>query len=44
MVESNDEEVVMYVNSDTRFGSLRIDKGVNCLTYISHTDMEEWHR
>jgi len=44
MVESKDDEAVMYVNSETGFGSLRIVKGVDCLIYISDTDMEEGHR
>jgi len=44
MVETQDDEVGMYVNSETGFGSLRIIKCVGRLIYISDTDMEEEHR
>jgi len=35
MVEGKDDKVVMYVNSETGFGSLGIVKGVDRLIYIS---------
>ena len=41
MVEAEDEEPVMYVNSESGFRSLRIVKGVDCRIYISDTDLEE---
>jgi len=44
MVEGKDDKAVMYVNSETGFGSLRIVKGVDRLIYFSDTDMEERHR
>jgi len=44
MVEAEDDKAVMYGNSETGFGSLRIVEGVNCLRYIYNTDMEEGHR
>jgi len=44
MVEANDDEAVTYVNSEMGFGSLRIVKAVDCLIYISDTDMEKGHR
>jgi len=44
MVEGKDDEAVRYVNSETGFGSLRIVKSVECLIYISDTNMEEGHR
>jgi hypothetical protein len=44
MVEGKDDKAVTYVNSETRFGSLRIVKGVDRLIYISDTDTEEGHR
>jgi hypothetical protein len=44
MVEGKDDEAVIYVNSERGFGSLRIVKGVDCLIYISDTNMEQGHR
>jgi len=44
MVEGNDVQSGMYVNSETGFASRRIVKGVDRLLYISDTDMEEGHR
>ena len=44
MVEANDDEAVMYVNSETDLNSLRIVKVVDRLIYISDTDMEKGHR
>jgi hypothetical protein len=41
MVESNDDEVVIYVNSDRGFRIVSIVQHVDCLTSISDTDMEE---
>jgi len=34
-------KAVTYENSETGFGSLTIVKGVDCLIYISDTDMQE---
>ena len=44
MVEGKNDKAVMYVNSETGFGSLRIVKGVDRLIYITNTDMEEGYR
>jgi len=44
MVEAKDGMVVTYVNSETGLGSLRIVKGVDRLTYIRDTNLEEGHR
>jgi len=44
MVEVKDEDAVTYVNSETGFGSFRIIKGVDCLIYISNTDIDEGHQ
>jgi len=44
MVEAKDENAVTYENSKAGFASLRIVKGVDCLIYISDTDMEEGHQ
>jgi len=44
MVEGKDDKVVKYVNSEAGFGSPRIVKGVDCLIYMSNTDMEEGHQ
>jgi len=44
MVEEKDDKAVMYVNSETGFGSLRIVKGLEHLMYISDSDMVEGHR
>ena len=41
MEETKNEEAVTYVNSEAGFGSPRIVQGVDCLIYISDTDMEE---
>jgi hypothetical protein len=43
MVEGKDDNAGMNVNSKAGFASLRIDKGVDSLIYISDTDMEEGH-
>lgn len=43
MVEGKDDEVVRYRNSEAGSGSLRIGDGLDHLTYISNTDMEEGH-
>ena len=43
MVEGKDDKAVMYVNSETGLGSVRIVKGVDRLMYISDTDLEEGH-
>jgi hypothetical protein len=39
MVEGKNDEAVMYVISETGFGSIRIVKGVDCRIYISDTNM-----
>jgi len=44
MVEGKDAEAVMNVNSEIGFHSPRMVKGVDCLIYISNTDMEEGDR
>jgi len=44
MVEGKYDEAVMYVNFERGFRSVRIVKGVDCLKYISDTNMEEGHR
>jgi len=44
MVESKNDEAVMYVKSETGFCNFRIVKGVDHLIYISNTDMEERHQ
>jgi hypothetical protein len=44
MVDGKDDKAVMYANSETGFGSFRIVKGVDCLIYISDTNMEEGYR
>jgi len=44
MVEGKDDEIVLYVNSETGFASFRIVNGVNLWIAISDTDMEEGHR
>jgi len=44
MVEGKNDNAVMYVNSETGFGSLRIVKSEDHLIYISDTNMEEGHR
>jgi len=44
MVEAKDKKAVTYENSKAGFGSLRMVKGVDCLIYISDTDMEDGHR
>jgi len=41
MAEGNDDEAITYVNSETGLRSLRIVKGVDCVIYISDTNMEE---
>jgi hypothetical protein len=41
MVEGKYDEAVMYVISETGFGSLRIVKGVHHLMYMSDTHMGE---
>jgi len=43
MLEGKDDDAVMYVNSETGFSNLRIVKGVDCLIYMSDTNMEEGH-
>jgi len=44
MVGGKNVVAVTYVNSEAGFGSPRIVKGVDCLIYISDTDMEEGHQ
>jgi len=44
MVDDQDDKVVPYETSKTGFGSLRIVHSVDCLIYISHTNMQEGHR
>jgi hypothetical protein len=44
MVEARMTKAVTNENSEIRFGSLRIVNGMDCLIYISDTDMEEGHR
>jgi hypothetical protein len=44
MVEIQHEEADMYENSKRGVDSLRIDKGVDHLIYISDTDLEEGHQ
>jgi len=44
MVEGKDAEAVMDVTTEIGFDSPRIVKGVDCLIYISDTDMEEGDR
>jgi len=44
MVEGKDDKAVVYVYSETGFGSLRIVQGVDRLIYISNTDREEGNR
>jgi hypothetical protein len=44
IVDGKDDKAVMFVNSETGFGSLRIVKGVDRLIYISDTYMKEGYR
>jgi hypothetical protein len=44
MVEGKDDKAITYVNSETGFGNLWNVKGVDCLMYISDTDMEGGYR
>jgi hypothetical protein len=44
MVESKDAEAVTFVDSELGFGYLGIVEGVDCLIYISNTNMEEGHQ
>jgi hypothetical protein len=44
IVQGKDEEAVTYENCESGFGSFRTVKGVDCLIYISNTDMKEGHR
>jgi len=44
MVEDMDDEAVTNVNSEIGCDSPRIVKGVDCLIYISSTDMDEGDR
>jgi len=43
MVEGKNDMAVTNENSETDFDSLRLVKGVDCLIYISNTDIEEGH-
>jgi len=43
MVEGKDDDAVTYVNSEKGFCSIRIDRGMDRLIYIGHTDMEKGH-
>jgi len=43
MVEGKDDTALMYVTTETGFGSFRIVNSVDHLIYISNTNMEEEH-
>jgi len=44
IVEGMADKAVTYVSCKTGFRSLRIANSMNCLIYISNTDMEGGHR